>query len=353
MPSKTKSQLLAENAALRARLADLEDQWANQPSGEKTLPESDLTERKRIGGALKASEVRYRRLFETAKDGILLLDADTGRIIDANPFLQDMLGYSYAELIGKALWEIGPVKDIAASQDAMRHLQNEEYIRYENLPLETKDGQRRQVEFVSNVYLVDRFRVIQCNVRDITARKQAEEGVRATTDELLALVGELQRRDRQMQLLNRMNDLLQSCITQAEAYQVIALMAGELFAGQNGCLAVLHAWDQHLETAARWGDEVMVEPIFSLEDCWAMRRGQLHEVVDPQAGLLCRHFIHPPQTGYVCLPLTHVCRQAGRARPRHRLPGGGVTPVSHSLSKLSVASRTEAVALAVRHHLAA
>src|SRR6185503_15681681 len=94
--------------------------------------------------SLRASEVRYRRLFETAKDGILLLDADTGRITDVNPFLEDMLGYSHTELIGKALWEIGPVKDIAASQEAMRHLQTQEYIRYENLPLETKGGQRRQ-----------------------------------------------------------------------------------------------------------------------------------------------------------------------------------------------------------------
>ena len=121
---------------------------------------------------LRASEVRYRRLFETAKDGILLLDADTGRITDVNPFLQDMLGYSHAELIGKALWEIGPIKDIAASRDAMNQLQKKEYVRYENLPLETKAGQHIQVEFVSNVYLVDGWRVIQCNVRDITARKR-------------------------------------------------------------------------------------------------------------------------------------------------------------------------------------
>ncbi len=304
MLTKTKSQLIQENAAFQTRLAELEAKLANPPSGEKTLPESDWTERKRIEDTLKASEVRYRRLFETAKDGILLLDADTGRITDVNPFLQDLLGYSYAELIGKALWEIGPVKDIAASQDAMRHLQNKEYIRYENLPLETKDGQRRQVEFVSNVYLVESFRVIQCNVRDITARRQAEEGVQATTDELLAVVAELQRRDKEMQLLNRMHDLLQSCTTQAEAYQVIALMANELFAGQNGCLAILHASGQYLDTVARWGDEVTVEPIFVLEDCWAMRRGQLHEVLDPRAGLLCRHFVHPPQTGYVCVPLT-------------------------------------------------
>ncbi len=87
-------------------------------------------------------------------------------------------------MVGKALWEIGPVQDITASQDAMRNLQKLEYIRYENLPLVTKAGQQIQVEFVSNVYLVDRWRVIQCNVRDITARKQAEEGLRTAHDEL-------------------------------------------------------------------------------------------------------------------------------------------------------------------------
>lgn len=262
------------------------------------------TSRKQAQKKLRTSEVRYRRLFETAKDGVLLLGADTGRITDVNPYLEDMLGYSHTELIGKALFEIGPVKDIAASQDAMRHLQKTEYIRYENLPLQTKEGQHMQVEFVSNVYMVDGRRVIQCNVRDITARKQVEEGIRTANDELLVLVAELKKRDEEMKSLNRLNDLLQSCTTQAEAYKVIALVAGELFAGQNGCLAILHAEDPYFEAVARWGDEEPVEPIFSLEDCWALRRGQLHEVIDPQASLLCRHFVHQPEIGYLCVPLT-------------------------------------------------
>jgi diguanylate cyclase (GGDEF)-like protein/PAS domain S-box-containing protein len=252
---------------------------------------------------LQTSEVRYRRLFETAKDGILLLDADTGRITDVNPFLEDMLGYSHTELIGKALWEIGPVKDIAASQDAMRHLQNNEYIRYENLPLETKAGQHVQVEFVSNVYRVNGWRVIQCNVRDITARKRAEDGMRTANDALMASVAELQRHDEEMKSFIRLNDLLQSCMTQAEAYQVIALKASELFAGHSGCLAILDAQGRHLEVVARWGDEITVESSFSLEDCWAIRRGQLHEVIDPRVDLLCHHFVHQPQTGYLCVPL--------------------------------------------------
>jgi diguanylate cyclase (GGDEF)-like protein/PAS domain S-box-containing protein len=252
---------------------------------------------------LQSSEVRYRRLFETAKDGILLLDADTGRITDVNPFLQDMLGYSHHELLGKALWEIGPVKDISASQDAMRHLQEKEYVRYEDLPLETKGGQHIQVEFVSNVYLVDGWRVIQCNVRDITARKQAEEGMRTANDKLLASVAELQRRDEEMKSLILLNDLLQSCTTRAEAYQVIAHVAVELFARQSGCVAILHGPDQHLETVACWSDEIAVKSNFSLDDCWALRRGKLHEVIDPRVDLLCHHFVHKSQAGYLCVPL--------------------------------------------------
>jgi PAS domain S-box-containing protein len=166
---------MAENATLRARLAELEDKSAKRPSGKGVpRPESDVNERKRIEYALKTSEIRYRRLFETAKDGILILDADTGRITDANPYLQEMLGYSLDELHGKMLWEIGPFKDIAASRGAFRKLQRKEYIRYDNLPLETKGRRHKHVEFVSNVYQENGTRVIQCNIRDITVRHQAE-----------------------------------------------------------------------------------------------------------------------------------------------------------------------------------
>jgi len=153
-------------------------------------PESDVSERKRIEYALKTSEIRYRRIFETAKDGILILDADTGRITDANPFLRDMLGYSRAELLGKMLWEIGPFKDIAASRGAFRKLQRKEYIRYDNLPLETKRRRHKHVEFVSNVYQENGTRVIQCNIRDITARHQAEVALANFSKELEKRVDE-------------------------------------------------------------------------------------------------------------------------------------------------------------------
>ena len=137
--------------------------------------------------ALQVSEVRYRRLFESAKDGILILDARSGKITDANPFIGELLGYSRADLVGKELWELGLFKDIERSKAAVRALQEQHYIRYEDLPLETREGKRRDVEVVSNVYREDHRTVIQCNIRDITARKRVEERVRESEQRFRAL----------------------------------------------------------------------------------------------------------------------------------------------------------------------
>jgi PAS domain S-box-containing protein len=131
-------------------------------------------ERQRKAADLHASEGRYRRLFETAKDGILLLENASGRITDVNPFLVTLLGRPYDDFLGKELWEIGVFEDKEASKAAFATLQREGYIRYEDLPLVTREGQHIAVEFVSNVYTVDEQRVIQCNIRNITARHQME-----------------------------------------------------------------------------------------------------------------------------------------------------------------------------------
>ena len=128
----------------------------------------------RLKQAIRASELRYRRLFETAKDGILILDAETGSINDVNPFLVELLGFSHDEMIGKTVGELSPFKDIESNRVMLERLQKNSYVRYEDLPLETRDGHHIAVVFFSNVYQVGDKRVIQCNIRDITERKRTE-----------------------------------------------------------------------------------------------------------------------------------------------------------------------------------
>ena len=126
---------------------------------------------------LIASETRYRRLFESAKDGILILDADTGIVVDVNPYLAGILGCPQGEFAGKRVWELGFFKDIMADEVEFQRLREKGYARYDDVVVQRADGPRIEVEFVSNVYLVNHRRVIQFNIRDITERKLAEQKV--------------------------------------------------------------------------------------------------------------------------------------------------------------------------------
>ena len=156
----------------------------------------DITDHQKLEHDIEASELRYRRLFETAQDGILIIGAKSGEIMDANPFLLKMLGYPKQDLLGKKLWELGFIRDKAASREAFQILQDKGYVRYEDLPLETKDGNPMDVEFVSNVYRIDGEQVIQCNIRNITERKQTEREISKLNENLV-------RRTNEAELVNQ------------------------------------------------------------------------------------------------------------------------------------------------------
>jgi two-component system cell cycle sensor histidine kinase/response regulator CckA len=126
---------------------------------------TDITERKHAEEKLSASETRYRRLFEAARDGILILEADTGMITDVNAFLTEMLGFSREEFLGKHIWDLGFFQGIVANEVDFLKLQQKEYIRYEDVQVDTSDGRRINVEFVSNLYPVGQGKVIQCSIR--------------------------------------------------------------------------------------------------------------------------------------------------------------------------------------------
>ena len=145
---------------------------------------------------LQMYEKRYRRLFESAKDGIIILNADNGVIVDVNPYLINMLGYSKEQFLSKHIWDIGTKENVIISKQMYKELQDKEYVRFEDLPLETSAGDLIHVEFVCNVYLVDGDKVIQCNIRDITERIKHEQIIKDEMGKKEALLREIQHRSK-------------------------------------------------------------------------------------------------------------------------------------------------------------
>lgn len=203
------------------------------PEGQHTelilLAIEDVTKERLMGAALQVSEVRYRRLFQTAFDGILILDAATGVIADANPFMSGLLGYELADLVGKELWEIGLFRDKEESQATYRKLREEGYVRYEHLPLRTNRGHQVEVEFVSNVYDEDHRQVVQCNIRDITERSRLMKEMQSKT---VALADLNRRKDEFLAMLS--HELRNPLAPILNAVHLLRLQGNENLVQQQG-----------------------------------------------------------------------------------------------------------------------
>ncbi|MEF8943255.1 MAG: PAS domain S-box protein [Desulfohalobiaceae bacterium] len=138
----------------------------------------DITEHKRLQDLLIDSEELYRRLFETANDGIVLLEKDQGKITHSNPAFEEMLGYSKKEIVANKLQNFVVLPDSQDFQTIMHVLNKEGIIKFDDVPLTTKSG--RGVD--SEIYFVDRAKLVQCNIRDITEHKRQEEAQRKSEE---------------------------------------------------------------------------------------------------------------------------------------------------------------------------
>lgn len=176
-----------------------------------------MEEKEILREKLLVSETRYRRLFETAKDGIIIIDPLTEKIVDVNPYFLEMVGYSFDNVVGKKLFEIGALKDAEAGKKIYAELAGKGYARYENLPLKTKDGREIQVEFVSNLYPINSVKMIQCNVRNITDRKIAESIAKKYLEGLEKLNGFMVNREVKMVDLKKEIEYLKKEITDLTA----------------------------------------------------------------------------------------------------------------------------------------
>ena len=123
---------------------------------------------------LRSSEVRFRRLFETSADGIIIVDAETGMVIDVNPSLAMMMGLSQESFLGKRINDLDFIISVLSQKAGILDLHKQCYIRFKDNPLETADGRSIYVEFLCNPYRVNSRDVMQLNIRDITALVLAE-----------------------------------------------------------------------------------------------------------------------------------------------------------------------------------
>ncbi|MBW8331550.1 MAG: response regulator [Prolixibacteraceae bacterium] len=148
---------------------------------EDVLPDEKLIE----------SEMRYRRLFESAKDGILILDFETGNIVDANPYIVKMIDLPLDEILQKKLWEIGLFSNKEEAELDFIELQTTGYLRFEDMPIQKRNGNITDVEFICNVYPVGKIKVIQCNIRDITQRVKADFELKERIDQIQQINNDL------------------------------------------------------------------------------------------------------------------------------------------------------------------
>ena len=217
-----------DGSQLPLRLQSLPLRGQDRPPSVLRTLVADITKRKHAEEALLAAEGRYRRLFESARDGILIVDFDTGKILDVNQFLLDLLDYSHEEFLDKYLWEVSPFKDTALNKNAFAELQQKGYIRHEDLPVETNDGRSIDVEVISTSNLIGGVTFIQCNLRDITDRKRAAETIRGNLEFLTAVTESLSH---PFYVINA-NDYT---IVMANSASNLALSSGE-----STCYALTH-----------------------------------------------------------------------------------------------------------------
>ncbi|OGA15570.1 MAG: hypothetical protein A3H32_07340 [Betaproteobacteria bacterium RIFCSPLOWO2_02_FULL_63_19] len=265
--------------------------------------------------ALRASESRYRRLFETARDGIPLLNADTAQIEDVNPYMIEMLGYSHAEFLGKKLWEVGPFADRGESKEMFAELQSKGYVRYEDLPLKSTAGAIIPVEFVSNTYDCDGTTIIQCNIRNITERKQKEDLGRQ-----LAFHDELTQLPNRRLLGDRLGQTMAACkrsgcyallmfldlddfklVNDAHGHAVGDLLLIETAVRLRSCV-------REMDTVARFGGDEFVVLIGNLDADKTKARGHAESVAKKiGTALAMPYLLEIPQEGAAATTVEHQC----------------------------------------------
>jgi len=263
----------------------------------------ETTERRRCEDARRATEERYRELFENPTDMVFTHDLE-GRLTSMNRAVERITGYSVEEALRMKFTDFVAPDFLPSTRDIIRRqIAGDSPATFE-LDIIAKSGQRIALEISTRPIFRNGLPfAIQGLARDITERKKTEEALQLANQKLEAWVNELEQRTHEMTLLSEMGDMLRACLNTDEAYNVIVRVAQQIFPVQVGALYVITPSRNLVEAAAIWGNPSLVERIFSPEECWGLRRGRVHWVEDANTGLLCKHLHQPPPHSYLCVPM--------------------------------------------------
>jgi diguanylate cyclase (GGDEF)-like protein/PAS domain S-box-containing protein len=298
--------------------------------------------RHRLDETLRESESGLKTILDNVQTGVLIIDPETHVIVDANPVAIGLIGAPKEQIVGSecSRFICRPEHGKCAITDLGQTVVNAERV------LQRADGGSLWVmQTVVRVSLEGKERLLESYV-DITERRQWEEAIQTTNDKLHALVAQVEERNRTMILANNMADMIQTCLTSEDAYKAIEHSMPRLFPDDAGSLYMLNNSGNLFESVASWGQDQKAVPVFAPDECWSVRRGQLHKVVDPLETLCCLHVPKAVTGGYLCVPLIAPGEILGVLHLRLEPPAAAQTP------ELAVAKDQLAVSVAEKMALA-
>jgi diguanylate cyclase (GGDEF)-like protein/PAS domain S-box-containing protein len=264
--------------------------------------ELDIAERSQIEAQLRGASAYARSLIESSPDPLVTISGD-GTITDVNEATVRVTGVPRKQLIGSDFSDYFTEPEKARA--VYREVFSKGFVTDYPLAIRQPDGKVTEVLYNASAYRNEKGNVagVLAAARDVTERKRDEERLSELNRQLSMTVDSLQRREREMSLVNKLNDAMQTCRTREEAYPMIGATAGELFPGLGGALAIFSQHGRELETVAQWGVGQGMQPDFMVDDCWALRAGHVYVFDQGQSSLKCTHFVSAPEGGSLCLPL--------------------------------------------------
>ena len=283
----------------------------------------DVTARRRAEDDLRQAKEYLEDILDNSADPIGIVDRQ-GRIIKWNKACERGFGYSFDELGGKSSFELYAEKN--ALQKMLVQLRREGSVRGYEILMKKKDGSialfalsinllyDRDQKVIGSVCVARDLSEIKKTLDDLTIvnqhlqhevneRKQMEATLQETNRRLEEMVAQVEERNRTMSLANEMADMLQACQTSEEAYLTIGNFMPRFFPDDAGALYMLNNSRNLFEVVAKWGKDPPTLAAFAPDECWSVRRGHLHRVVNPQDALPCRHVVRTVAGGYLCVPL--------------------------------------------------